>query len=105
MLMYSAKLPTQKSKDYGTRFAIYFDPWAEWLGMSISTETLEKFSELEIISHCLFEMTFEGFDEVKIKESGDYMIKSLDEFKKMTPEESERNSVRTKELLDSLKEE
>ncbi|WP_394992430.1 DUF6557 family protein [Emticicia sp.] len=103
--MYSAKLPTQKSKDYGTRFAIYFDPWAEWLGMSISTETLEKFSELEIISHCLFEMTFEGFDEVRIKESGDYLNKISNESKNRTPEERESDAVYLKELLDSFKEE
>lgn len=99
------KTTNPESKDYGTRFAIYFDPWAEWLGMSISTETLETFSELEIVSHCLFEMTFEGFDEVTIKESADNLNKVSDEFNKMTPEEREQNSISTKEFLDSLKEE
>lgn len=99
------KTTNPESKDYGTRFAIYFDPWAEWLGMSISTETLETFSELEIVNHCLFEMTFEGFDEVTIKESGDNLNKVSDEFNKMTPEERERNIISTKEFLDSLKEE
>ncbi len=98
------KTTNPESKDYGTRFAIYFDPWAEWLGMSISTETLETFSELEIVSHCLFEMTFEGFDEVTIKESANYINKVSDEFKKMTPEERELNAISTKEFLDSLKE-
>jgi hypothetical protein len=99
------KSTNPESKDYGTRFAIYFDPWAEWLGMSINAETLKTFSELEIISHCLFEMPFEGFDEVTIKESANYINKISDEFKKMTPEERERNSISTKEFLDSLKEE
>lgn len=99
------KTTNPENKDYGTRFAIYFDPWAEWLGMSISTETLATFSELEIVSHCLFEMTFEGFDEVTIKESADNLNKISDEFKKMTPEERERNIISTKEFLDSLKEE
>ena len=99
------KSTNPESKDYGTRFPIYFDPWAEWLGMSINAETLKTFSELEIVSHCLFEMTFEGFDEVTIKESADNLNKVSDEFKKMTPEERERNSISTKEFLDSLKEE
>ena len=99
------KTTNPESKDYGTRFAIYFDPWAEWLGMSISDETLESFSQLEIVSHCLFEMTFEGFDEVTIKESADYINKVSDEFNKMTPEERERNIISTKEFLDSLKKE
>lgn len=99
------KSTNPESKDYGTRFAIYFDPWAEWLGMSINAETLKTFSELEIVSHCLFEMTFEGFDEVTIKESADNLNKVSDDFKKMTPEERERNSISSKEFLDSLKEE
>ena len=99
------KSTNPESKDYGTRFAIYFDPWAEWLGMSINAETLKTFSELEIVSHCLFEMTFEGFDEVTIKKNAEYLNKVSDDFKKMTPEERERNVISTKELLNSLKEE
>lgn len=99
------KSTNPKSKDYGTRFAIYFDPWAEWLGMSINAQTLETFSEIEIISHCLFEMTFEGFDEVTIKESAKYINKVSDNFNKMTPEERELCFISAKEFLESLKEE
>jgi hypothetical protein len=99
------KTTNPESKDYRSRFAIYFDPWAEWLGMTINAETLEMFSEIEIVSHCLFEMTFEGFDEVTIKKSADKLNKVSDDFKKITPEEREQNVISTKEFLNSLKEE
>ncbi len=50
----------------------YFDlalaPWEEWLGMPVSTETLQQFSPEEIVAHCLIEMTRFGADESKIDE-------------------------------------
>jgi hypothetical protein len=48
--------------------AIEFTAWSKWLGMEISQDSLLHFSELEIISHCLHEMTFVGFDEEEIQE-------------------------------------
>jgi hypothetical protein len=47
--------------------AIEFTAWSEWLGIDISQESLVHFSELEIISHCLYEMTFVGFEEAEIQ--------------------------------------
>jgi len=46
---------------------IEFLPWRQWLGMDIHTDSLANFSEQEIIVHCLYEMTFEGFNEENIK--------------------------------------
>jgi len=48
-------------------WAIEFMPWNQWLGMNIESETEFSFSELEIISHALWEMTFCGYDEKKIQ--------------------------------------
>ena len=52
-------------------FALEYSLWAEWLGMEIDPESTNKYSELEIIAHCLYEMTFLGFDEESIKKECD----------------------------------
>jgi hypothetical protein len=49
------------------RLAIEFTPWKKWLGMNLSHESLGKFNELEIISHCLYEMTYAGYHEEVIQ--------------------------------------
>lgn len=46
---------------------IEFISWNKWLGMDICEESLDNFSEQEIISHCLYEMTFYGFSEKNIE--------------------------------------
>ena len=49
-------------------FGIEFTDWAEWLGMEIDAETATRYSELEIIGRCLWEMTFFGYTQEKIRE-------------------------------------
>src|SRR5690554_5507185 len=57
-----------ESKDEITNsVALEFTAWDKWLGMEINELTLREFSELEIISHCLYEMTFVGYDEEEIQ--------------------------------------
>ena len=41
--------------------AIEFTPWNKWLGMEITENTLKDFSEMEILCHSLYEMTFIDF--------------------------------------------
>lgn len=48
-------------------YAIEFTDWGEWLEMEIARESLAKYSELDIIGHCLWEMTFYGFTRENIK--------------------------------------
>lgn len=47
--------------------ALEFTSWDKWLGMTINGKTQKEFTELEIISHCLYEMTFISYDEKKIQ--------------------------------------
>ena len=44
--------------------------------MEISKESLQEFSEQEIIVHCLYEMTFEGFSEDAIQKINDRIEES-----------------------------
>lgn len=68
-------------------YAIEFTPWDEWLSMEIDSKTLNEFSELEIIAHCLYEMTFIGFDEMKIQENLNQLTKTAEAVENMTDEE------------------
>ncbi len=76
-------------------YAIEFFPWKEWLGMKIKKETLVEFNELEIISHCLYEMTFVGYNEEEIQKQFSSINDSMVEYKNMT---NEKKILNTKSL-------
>jgi hypothetical protein len=53
-------------------FGLDFKPWNEWLGMNLEPDSLgsindRQFSHEEIVAHCLWEMTFYGFDQTTIQ--------------------------------------
>ena len=62
-------------------WALDFTSWAEWLGMEVKEETIWKFSEIEILCHCLWEMTFYGFKETKIQKEFKLILDSYKEVK------------------------
>lgn len=47
-------------------YAIEFTKWEQWLGMEVNQSTLREYSELEIIAHSLWEMTFVGYSQEAI---------------------------------------
>tara|TARA_B100000315_G_scaffold84339_1_gene77302 strand:+ start:749 stop:1426 length:678 start_codon:yes stop_codon:yes gene_type:complete len=49
------------------KFSLSLTPWSQWLGSSLSEKILNNYTKEEIISHCLFDMTFHGFSEAEIK--------------------------------------
>jgi DNA gyrase/topoisomerase IV subunit A len=75
-----------------TALGLDFTPWQEWLGMDLSVATLENFTELEIIAHCLWEMTFIGFDEVHIQNELSSLQQSIEDLQNMTDEERKANT-------------
>jgi len=83
--------------------ALEFTPWAEWLGMSIDQEYINSFSSLEIICHCLHEMTFMGFSQKEIDNEWQKIKETADDFKHMTKEEKEKNSMTLEELKKKYK--
>ncbi len=76
--------------------AIEFVPRSEWLGISIYERTLKSFNELEIICHCLFVMTFAGFEEAEIQDQLSSLKKSVDDYKNMTEDEKQANTKSSK---------
>ena len=82
--------------------AIEFTPWNEWLGMDIDKNTLQDFTELEIIAHCLYEMTFMGFEEEEIQAEIDKLKNIAAEYKNMSEEEKKENTISLDDLFEDL---
>ena len=83
-------------------YALEFVEWKKWLGMDLATETIENFNELEIISHCLYEMTFIDYEEEDIKEQFDMINKRVEEYKELTEEEKKLKTITLEELKKRL---
>lgn len=99
----SAKHKYPKSKEEQFSQAIEFTPWNKWLGMEISDRSLHEYSQLEIIAHCLYEMTFVGFAEDEIQNELRSIERSMDDFNAMSEEEKRSNTTSVEDILPSLR--
>ena len=82
--------------------AIEFSPWNDWLGMGIDKSTLKEFTDLEIIAHCLYEMTYAGYDENEIKKELNEIKGIADEYENLTQEEKKEKTISLDELKKRL---
>lgn len=48
-------------------YALEYTPWSKWLGYEVAKNVLKKMAKEEIIAQCLWEMTFMGFTQNKIR--------------------------------------
>lgn len=85
-------------------YALEFTEWKKWLGMKLAKETVKNFTELEIISHCLYEMTFVDFEENEIQEQFDIIKNAESEYMNLTEEERKDITISLEELMKQLKE-
>jgi len=87
-------------------YAIEFSPWSEWLAMEIDNDTANniRLTKADIIAHCLYEMTFVGYEEEKIQGVFTELKRRSDSVKNMTEEELKNNTVSIEELKKHLKE-
>jgi len=87
-------------------YAIEYKPWSEWLGCEVDKNVLKKMTKEEIAAHCLWEMTFVGFTQAKIRREINRlkkMAKDIEEGKvKLIPHEEVMASLR-KRIKDSRK--
>lgn len=83
----------QDQNEQEISYALEFTPWTEWLGMQIDKNSLKNFTELEIISLCLYEMTFIGFDENEIQEESKKINDTIKEYKLLTEEEKKLRTI------------
>ena len=98
------KLEPETDNSLTDSYAIEFVKWEKWLGMEVAPETLYNFNELEIIAHCLFEMTFCGYEQEEIQEQFDSINRTVEDYKKMTDEEKEEKTISLEELKKRLDE-
>lgn len=47
-------------------YSLEFLPWNKWLGMKIAKKSLLHYNYLDIVCHCLWEMTFISFSQKDI---------------------------------------
>ncbi len=98
----SGKYNNPKTEEEKFSQALEFTPWSEWLAMEIADESLQDFNELEIIGHCLYEMTFVGFEEEEIQEKIQDIEAEAEKYKNMTEEERKENTTSLDDLLKDL---
>ena len=98
------KLKQETNNSFTDSYAIEFVKWEKWLGMNLAPETLDNFNELEIIAHCLFEMTFCGYEQEEIQEQIDSINKIIDDYKNLTGEEKQEQTISLEDLKKKLDE-
>jgi hypothetical protein len=92
----------QSTDEHEVAFGLDFKPWNEWLGMNIEPDSLEQFSDEEIVAHCLWEMTFYGFDQTTIQSVLEKLNEMIPNLEGRTVEEilkADDNLVEFGELL------
>jgi hypothetical protein len=85
--------------------AIEFTSWNKWLGMEITNNTLKDFTELEILCHSLYEMTFFDFDEDSIQNEIKRIQDIAADFDNMSKEEKRNHTRSIEDFLKELEDE
>ena len=92
-----------EENSFSNSYAIEFVKWEKWLGMELAPETLEKFNELEIIAHCLFEMTFFGYEEEEIQEQFESINDKIEDYKAFSEKEKKEKTISIDEIIEKNK--
>ncbi len=90
--------PVDRTNEYTNSLAIEYTPWNKWFGMPIDKNSLKNFSELEIIAHCLIEMTYAGFEQEDIQSGIDRIKGIKEEYDNLTPEENKQQTISLNDL-------
>jgi hypothetical protein len=80
-------------------YALEFIPWSVWLGCEVDKNVLKKMAKEEIIAHCLWEMTFMGFTQNKIRRKLNSLKKRVKDVK-----DGKVKTIPFEEVMASLKE-
>lgn len=68
-----------KDNDEEITWALGLSSFNEWAGYDIKDSCFDNYTGKDIICHCLFEMTFFGFDNKSIQETKDDLDKRVEE--------------------------
>lgn len=100
----SGKYKHPKNEEEKFSHAIEFTSWKKWLGRDISTESLKDFTEMEILAHCFYEMTFVGSEEKDVKKKLHNFERTFDDYEIMSEDEKLKKTTSLEEFSDKLKE-
>jgi hypothetical protein len=71
--------------------------------MEIEADTLNEYLESDIIAHCLYEMTFFGFNEDDISAQREELRRCVDEIEAMTEEERREKLIPMEQVIQNIK--
>jgi len=86
-----------------TDFSLSFEPWGHWLGMRVDADTLSKLTAPQIVAHCLWDMTFHGFEQWQVQDAMDEIRRRKEEIDAMTEEERRQKLISLEEVMRELK--
>jgi hypothetical protein len=66
------------STDPEQLWGLSYTPWDQWLAMEVDEKQVNMISVSDFLAHCLYEMTYCGFDEAAIKQSVDDFSKTVE---------------------------
>ena len=52
--------------NHSQTYGLEFEKWEKWLGMGFTIDTIRNYTPIDILIHCLWEMTFFGYDQETI---------------------------------------
>jgi len=90
---YMNEKPDSDYANSEVEYAIEFVDWEEWLNMEIDKYTVQKYSNPDIVAHCLWEMTFFGYDKNSIQEQKDELDRRVKELENMSEEERKEKLI------------
>jgi len=80
-------------------YGIEYTPWSKWLGCEVNKQVLKKMKKEEITAHCLWEMTFAGFTQERIRRKINRLKKQVKDI-----EEGRVKTIPYEEVMTRLKE-
>jgi hypothetical protein len=93
---------TLESPNQEMPYALDLTPWEEWLGMEVDPGSLEPFNRAELVAHCLWELTFHGFEPSKTRAFAESLRAQVEAIESMSPEERRLNAVSLEQALEVL---
>lgn len=84
-------------------WALEFSPWEHWLDWDVFPTSLATYKPEEIVAHCLWEMTYMGFEQEEIQEKVQDMVDQVEDIKNGISQGKVFKSV--KDMLEDLENE
>jgi hypothetical protein len=87
------------SPDQEMPHALDVTPWEDWLGMQIDPVSLQEFDSAQLIAHCLWELTFHGFEPSEIRAFSEGLQARAQAIQAMASDERRKHSIRLEEAV------